>query len=213
MSTLRLRNVLLAAGVTALIGIWVSACGGSADSPQDAASLSAATAASDGEITFEVQARLADQSGHGASDLIVTTRDGVVTLEGTVDDAGVRLTAERIALSVNGVSRVDNRLISTATNRSMRLAVEQGRDAWVQTVAGTQEVVSDSWITTRVKTDLLADSVSTAFDVRVTTHDGLVTLSGTVTDEQAIEHIAQVARGVTGVVGVDASAMRVESRE
>ena len=210
MSTVCLRIVLMVAGVTALTGVGVSACGESAYPPQDEASLSVA---SDDDITFEVRARFANESGHGASDFIVTTRDGVVTLKGTVDDAGVRLLAERIALSVHGVSRVDNRLVSTATNRSMKLAVEQGRDAWVQTVAGTQEVVSDRWITTRVKTDLLADSVSTAFDIRVRTHDGTVTLSGTVGDEQSLDHIAQIARSVAGVVSVDSSALLVENRD
>ena len=211
MNTVRLRNVLMTAGVTALIGIGVSACGESVGPPQGESGKGVAGAASDDAITFKVQARLANESGHGASDLIVTTRDGVVTLEGTVDDAGVRLTAERTALSVHGVSRVDNRLVSTATNRSMKLAVEQGRDAWLQTVAGTQEVVSDGWITTRVKAELLADSLGTGVDVRVKTHDGMVRLSGTVSDEQAMDRIVQVARGVAGVVSVDSSAMFVEN--
>jgi osmotically-inducible protein OsmY len=50
-----------------------------------------------------------DEALHGA-DIDVDARDGTVTLTGLVEHPGTRDRAERVALGVAGVERVDNRL-------------------------------------------------------------------------------------------------------
>jgi hyperosmotically inducible periplasmic protein len=74
--------------------------------------------------------------------------------------------------------------------------------------AKTKRVASDSWITTKVKSELLADSVAKGFDVSVETKHGHVSLSGTLANNDAIEHVKDVAMKVKGVKSVDTSALK-----
>ena len=59
-------------------------------------------------ITAEVKAKLAAEKLSNLTKITVTTRDGVVTLGGAVDDAERAATAARLAASVNGVKSVIN---------------------------------------------------------------------------------------------------------
>jgi osmotically-inducible protein OsmY len=63
--------------------------------------------------------------------------------------------------------------------------------------------VSDSAITTKVKSNLLADSVLGAFAIDVDTTDGVVSLNGFVDNEQERRRAAQLAQSVSGVKRVD----------
>lgn len=65
------------------------------------------------------------------------------------------------------------------------------------------EAVSDSAITTKVKSNLLADSVLGAFAIDVDTTDGVVSLNGFVDNEQERRRAAQLAQSVSGVKQVD----------
>lgn len=57
----------------------------------------------------------------------------------------------------------------------------------------------DAWVTTKVKTLLLADHFLTGLDIKVTTHDGVVQLAGWVKQP---EHVSQAEKIASGVVGV-----------
>ena len=83
-----------------------------------------------------------------------------------------------------------------------------------QTAAGTrtagdngQDAVSDTWITTKVKSLLLADSEARSLAVSVETRKGVVHLEGALEGQQAIDHVRDIAAGVEGVRRVDTSAM------
>ena len=71
------------------------------------------------------------------------------------------------------------------------------------------QAASDTWITTKVKSELLADSLAKGFDVNVETKDGVVALEGTLQDQAAIDHVTRIAAGVENVVSVDASRLTV----
>src|SRR5688500_2662173 len=58
---------------------------------------------------------------------------------------------------------------------------------------------TDAGITTNVKTKLAADDTVKAFEVNVTTQNGVVTLSGDVESAAAKERAIQIARGTDGV--------------
>jgi hyperosmotically inducible protein len=72
-----------------------------------------------------------------------------------------------------------------------------------------ERAVSDSWITTKVKSEILANSVSKAFKVRVTTKQGAVTLAGKLPNQDAIDLVKMIAEKVKGVKSVDTSALVV----
>jgi osmotically-inducible protein OsmY len=66
------------------------------------------------------------------------------------------------------------------------------------------EAVSDSSITTKVKTNLLADAVVGGLAIDVDTTAGVVSLNGIVKNEQERQRAVQVAQSVSGVKRVDA---------
>lgn len=64
------------------------------------------------------------------------------------------------------------------------------------------ETVSDSAITARVKSELLADPNVSGLNVNVTTYDGQVQLSGYVTSDEQRQQAEKIARSVDGVKSV-----------
>jgi hyperosmotically inducible protein len=67
----------------------------------------------------------------------------------------------------------------------------------------TGTYVDDSWITTKVKSDLLATKDVSSTHISVNTTKGVVTLTGTAATTQESNKAAEVARAVTGVKGVE----------
>ena len=69
---------------------------------------------------------------------------------------------------------------------------------------GAGAAVSDTALTTKVKTSLLADSVVGGLAIDVDTTEGVVSLNGIATSEQERQRAIQVAQYVEGVKRVDA---------
>jgi len=203
------RNALIATSLAAGLGLGATACSEAPDysasdtrSTSDSSGGIASTAASDTAITSQVQAKLATDSTINASEINVATDNDVVTLEGSVSDDSSRSAAERVTKTVTGVTRVNNRLSTSSSGMSSAAAA--GDTA--------KTAVSDTWITTKVKSMLLADSDASGFDVSVETQDGVVMLEGNLQDRAAIAHAERIAAGVDGVKRVDTSALTVASR-
>ena len=71
----------------------------------------------------------------------------------------------------------------------------------------SQQPVTDTWITTKVKTELATTEGIKSGDISVTTKNGLVTLSGEVNSKAQLQKAIAVAKAVKGVHDVDASAL------
>lgn len=72
---------------------------------------SAGTQVDDASIKSQVKAKLvADVKLSTLTNIEVNSTNGVVTLAGQVNDESERATAERVAMSVDGVVRVNNEL-------------------------------------------------------------------------------------------------------
>jgi hyperosmotically inducible protein len=76
----------------------------------------------------------------------------------------------------------------------------------------TERVMSDSWITTKVKSELLADSGTKAFKVSVKTKHGVVALKGALPTQESIDQVKLIAEKVKGVSSVDASMLMVAAK-
>jgi hyperosmotically inducible protein len=74
--------------------------------------------------------------------------------------------------------------------------------AGTDTRESTGEYVTDSWITTKVKTSLVRDPMVKATEVNVETFKGVVQLSGFVSSDAAMHHAVQIARDTKGVTSV-----------
>lgn len=82
-----------------------------------------------------------------------------------------------------------------------------------EAVAKTKEVASDSWITTKVKSEIMADSVSKGFEVGVVTTGAAVALKGELASPEAITRVREIAASVEGVKRVDTTGLRVQARK
>lgn len=81
--------------------------------------------------------------------------------------------------------------------------VMQGDDAQYSADATeSQQPVDDTWITTKVKSSLLADADVSGLDIDVETVNGVVSLSGQVDEQAQIDQAKQIARGIEGVAEV-----------
>ncbi|MCQ4303696.1 BON domain-containing protein [Stutzerimonas sp. KH-1] len=70
------------------------------------------------------------------------------------------------------------------------------------------DAASDTWITTKVKSTLLAEDATPGMDIEVETKDGVVSLSGTVATEAEKEAAIAKARGIEGVKDVSADGLK-----
>jgi len=72
----------------------------------------------------------------------------------------------------------------------------------------SDQPVTDTWITTKVKSELAVTKGVSSMDIKVDTANGIVTLVGTQDTKLAIDKAVAVARGVKGVKDVDYSALK-----
>ncbi|AWV08096.1 BON domain-containing protein [Marilutibacter maris] len=77
--------------------------------------------------------------------------------------------------------------------------------------AESTQPVGDSWITTKVKAQLLADDDVEGSEIDVDTLEGVVHLSGALASQAEIDEAVSIARNTEGVVDVDASGLSVSS--
>lgn len=148
----------------------------------------AACAQTDPGVTTAVKAKLAADDTVKAYKIDVDTKDGVVTLGGTVDTAEAKSRAVEVARTTKGVTSVVD-----------QLSVSPPAVA----TSGVTEALTDTGITTAVKTKLLADPASSGLKIHVDTTNGVVTLTGTVStdDEKArAEAVTKETSGVSSVV-------------
>ncbi|HKR77413.1 MAG TPA: BON domain-containing protein [Rhodanobacter sp.] len=69
---------------------------------------------------------------------------------------------------------------------------------------------SDTWITTKVKTELATTKGVSSSEVSVNTVDGVVTLTGVLPTKIAVDKAVAAAKSVKGVKSVDASGLKVK---
>ena len=63
----------------------------------------------------------------------------------------------------------------------------------------TGEYVDDSWVTTKVKSEMVADKAVDARHITVDTSNGVVTLAGTASNATEANQAANIAHSVKGV--------------
>ena len=71
----------------------------------------------------------------------------------------------------------------------------------------SQHPVDDTWITTKVKAELIKTPGIKSGDIDVTTKNGLVTLSGTVNSKAQVQKAIALTKSVRGVKTVDSTAL------
>jgi hyperosmotically inducible periplasmic protein len=121
----------------------------------------------------------------------------------TIVDSRKKSAGETRAKGVDGVKSFDELTMPSAANRTVTDA-EEG-------ATSNEPAGSDSRITTELKSQFAADSISKDVDIGVTTTQGVVVLTGTLVTQDAIDHVKNVAEKVKDVKSVDTSAMKITS--
>jgi len=185
--------------VTMVILLGVSSAAFSAD---DDKSHSAMATMSDAAITAKVKAKYMNDTRLKGADISVTTANGVVTLTGSATTSETSKAAEDLAKHVEGVTSVHNKIYTPSVASKIE-------DKTKSAAKKTERVVSDSWITTKVKSALLADSLTKGFKISVKTTHHVVALFGMVETQAAIDQAVHLATQVKGVESVDATGLKL----
>ena len=114
-------------------------------------------------------------------DIKIQSKDGAVTLTGSVSEESHKKLARDTVASLSGVKTVDNRLEVKGP-----LAAEN----------------SDAWLVTKVKTTLLFHSSVSASATEVNAKDGIVTLRGDAASQAQKDLTTEYAKDVDGVKDV-----------
>ena len=113
-----------------------------------------------------------------SDDIKIQSRDGIVTLTGTVSEESHKAMAQEAIASLPGVQSVDNRL---------------------EVKGAPPTANSDAWIGEKVKATLLVHRSLNASETAVYVNDGVVTLRGNAVNEAQKELTTEYAKDVEGV--------------
>jgi hyperosmotically inducible periplasmic protein len=98
---------------------------------------------------------------------------------------------------------------------SQAMAQDTVSSSPASSISSSDETLSaktgDTWITTKVKSELADAKNVKSTDISVTTTEGVVALTGTVTSTKEKNHVIHITKTVKGVKSVDASGLTVAS--
>ncbi|PAU66211.1 phospholipid-binding protein [Pseudomonas sp. PIC25] len=77
-----------------------------------------------------------------------------------------------------------------------------------ETIEKAEDAVSDTWITSKVKSAFIADSSLSGMDIKVETKQGIVSLSGVVGSDAERDLAIEKAKSIKGVVDVAADGLK-----
>lgn len=125
-------------------------------------------------------------------DIRVKVEQGTAQLAGKVENEVERELAERIALDVQGIDKVDNQL-----QIDPDVASEPGSRS------GLAQRFEDATLVATIKSKLLWSNASQALEVDVASADGVVTLKGRAQSPEAKELAGNLASNTDGVASVN----------
>jgi len=137
----------------------------------------------DVSIGTQINARLIAEKDMPSRWVSVQVIDGVVYLTGFLPTREHVRRAVYIASQVKGVRKVHAENLKVGKPSALA-------------------IVSDSWITTKIKSKLLADPVVSGFTFHVETVNGKVYLTGIVDDQRHRQRAVDIVRATDGVTAV-----------
>lgn len=157
-------------------------------------------------LTGSVKAKLATDARLKGSDISVTSENNVVILTGKAPSAEAKAAAEELAQSsVNADVRIVNHIEAPSVLSAIKEDVKAAADT-------TGEVITDSWISTKIKSQLLADTATKGTAINVTTKDNVVFLKGTVASQAERDAAIKLAGETRGVAKVNARKLKVAAQ-
>jgi osmotically-inducible protein OsmY len=143
---------------------------------------------SDTWISMKVKAALLYRRNVSGTKTEVYVKDGVVTLKGVAASQAQKDLTTEYAKDIDGVKSVENEI---TVSPSLGTRGET-----------TGEKVDDASITAQVKGSLLAHRSTSMLKTKVTTNDGVVTVSGTARNEAEKALVTKLVTDINGVQSV-----------
>ncbi|NWA01310.1 BON domain-containing protein [Pseudomonas gingeri] len=131
------------------------------------------------QTKVEVNVAKADPALEVSSHIVVTSFNGIVLLAGQTPSEELKAKAEQAAAAVQRVKKVNN-----------ELQVLQPSSFAARS--------SDTWLTSKIKTQMLTDNTIPGSRIKVVTENGIVYLLGLVTQQEATR-ATNLVQGVGGV--------------
>ena len=142
---------------------------------------------SDAWIAFKIRSTLLVKANVSAIDTKVDVKDGAVILSGTADNLAQKELTESYAKDIDNVKSVQNDIVVKEAPAS------------TETVS---EKIDDASITSQVKYALLSHKATSALKTKVTTVDGVVTVSGNADSDAEKSLVSKLAMDVRGTQSV-----------
>jgi len=167
------------------------------------------TAISDTGISAKIKTALAADPSLSAARITVTTRDGVVRLEGPAPDAAAKERATVLAGAPQGVRGVDNRLALpqpggvVAVTDGVPAKPQANPASAVAAQAVPAPAQNDAALAAQVKTALGADAGLAKVNIAVSAQQGVVRMDGVVPDVATRERAFMLAVAQPGVKAID----------
>jgi hyperosmotically inducible protein len=141
-----------------------------------------------------------------ATDISVSSQDGVVTLKGTVLNEPMRQLALNIAKNTDGVKQVVNQLDVQIAGPTPRVNASNAATPGAVATTGTADTASpdaDARITADIQSKYFTDDRIKGRHIDVASNDGVVSLTGEVADDTERAQALLLARTTEGVKRVE----------
>jgi hyperosmotically inducible protein len=158
----------------------------------------------DATITAAVKSKLLWSRYTEGLKTTVVTKSGRVVLTGTADSEAAKELAGRLAMNTRGVVSVNNSLVVSDAKTAGKDSV---KNAVTSASTDVEKSISDSWITTKVKSTLLYSSNVSGSDIEVTTKSGVVSLVGHLSSGAEKALAIELAQNVRGVKRVESKGL------
>ena len=145
----------------------------------------------DGWITMKVHSQFIPEDALSNSDIDVDTRNGVVTLNGTVASEAGKARAVAIAKATDGVKNVTD-----------NLKIVAARDAAPGTAGTAGRAMTDGWIKSKIAAQFVTEDSLDNSDIDIDVTKGAVVLKGAVRTPAAKSRAGDIAKATDGVKGV-----------
>lgn len=162
-------------------------------------------AASDTALISSVEAKLAADARLSGSHISVSTENGLAVLSGTAPSMQAKAVAEELAKSSNPDAKVINHIEAPGVMSTLKADAKVAADT-------TGEVITDTWISAKIKSQLLADTATKGTSIRVRTRDNVVSLKGTVASQAEKDQAIKLAGETKGVLRVNARKLKVSTK-
>ena len=143
---------------------------------------------SDTWISMKVKAALLYRRNVSGTKTEVYVKEGMVTLKGVAANQAQKDLTTEYAKDIDGVKSVQNEIVVSASLQT------RGET--------TGEKVDDASITAQVKGSLLAHRSTSVLKTKVTTNDGVVTVSGTARNDAEKALVTKLVTDINGVQSV-----------